>query len=215
VRENTSVFANCQLDFSKWNIVIIAVAVSALLTVLSLATYGIEKDGIIHWLDATGRSGAVTFTAAFIASPLHKLFPSSISRDLLKNRRFLGIAFGFQHLFFHLPAVIWFLVISQAPIDAIVIGGIGFLLVTCMLITSFPAPAKWIGPRNWKILHKTGMFYLCFVFIFSFWPKLSGNPPLITEAYLINYSAFELALILAVCLRVVAFIRQKLISQAA
>lgn len=210
--EDRSVVANFQLDFSKWNIVIIAVAVSALLTVLSLATYGIEKDGIVHWLDATGRSGAVTFTAAFIASPLHKLFPSAISRDLLKNRRFLGIAFGFQHLFFHLPAVIWFLIIAQAPIA---IGGIGFVLVTCMLITSFPVPAKWIGPRNWQILHKTGMFYLCFIFLFSFWPKSSGNPVLFSEAYLINYAAFELALILAVGLRVVAFIRQKLISKAA
>jgi len=176
--ENQSVVANLKLDFSKWNIVIIAVAVSAILTVASLAMYGIEKDGTVHWLDATGRSGAVTFTAAFIASPLHKLFPSSISRDLLKNRRFLGIAFGFQHLFFHLLAVIWFLVIVRAPINAIALGGIGFILVTCMLITSFEAPAKWIGSRNWKILHKTGMFYLCFIFIFSFWPDLSGNPSL-------------------------------------
>jgi DMSO/TMAO reductase YedYZ heme-binding membrane subunit len=209
--ENSSVAAGFQLDFNKWNIVYVAVAVSAVLTAITLTTSGIEKQGIIEWLDATGRAGMITFTAAFIASPLHKLFPSPVSRWLLKNRRFLGISFGFQHLVFHLPAVIWFLVIAKVPIDAIISGGVGFAVVIPMLITSFQAPMKWIGPRNWKILHRTGMFYLMFVFIMSFWPGISGNPSL-SESYLINYAAFELTLLIAVFLRIVAFIRQKFVS---
>jgi methionine sulfoxide reductase heme-binding subunit len=205
--ENANVAIGFRLNFNKWKIVYVAVAVSALLTAIALAIYGIEKQGIINWLDATGRAGTITFTAAFIASPLHKLFPSSLSRWLLKNRRFLGIAFGFQHLVFHLPAVIWFCEIARAPIDAIVTGGIGFAVLIPMLITSFDAPMKWIGSRNWKILHKTGMFYLMFVFIISFYPGISGNPSL-SKSYIINYAAFEIALLMAVFLRVVVFVRQ-------
>lgn len=198
-----------QLNFNKWNIVYAAVVVSAVLTVVSLAMYGVEKQGIIHWLDATGRAGTITFTAAFIASPLNKLFPSSLSRWLLKNRRFLGIAFGFQHLVFHLSAVIWFLIIAKAPIDAIITGGIGFVFVIPMLITSFNTPAKWIGTKNWKILHTTGMFYLMYVFIISFYPGISGNPSL-NQNYLINYAPLEITLLIAVFLRIVVFIRKKM-----
>ena len=121
MNENSKAGIGFQLNFNKWNIVSAAVLISAVLTVITLAVYGVEKQGIIKWLDATGRAGMITFTAAFIASPLHKLFPSYFSRWLLKNRRFLGIAFGFLHLVFHLPAVIWFLVIAKAPIYAIFI----------------------------------------------------------------------------------------------
>lgn len=60
---------------------------------IALASYGIEKQGIIHWLDATGRAGTITFTAAFIASPLHKLFPNSFSRWLLKNQKIINVSF--------------------------------------------------------------------------------------------------------------------------
>ncbi|MGB3403352.1 MAG: hypothetical protein WBA77_11750 [Microcoleaceae cyanobacterium] len=207
MNENSNAAIRFQQNFNQWNIVYTAVVVSAILTVVTLTIYGIEKPGIIHWLDATGRAGMITFTAAFIASPLYKLFPNSFSRWLLRNRRFMGIAFGFQHLVFHLPAVIWFLIIAKAPIDAIISGGLGFLFVIPMLITSFNAPAKYIGARNWKILHTTGMFYLMFVFIISFYPGISGNPSF-NYTYLINYAPLEITLLIAVFLRIVVFIRQ-------
>ncbi|MCJ8281813.1 MAG: hypothetical protein MJK14_18635 [Rivularia sp. ALOHA_DT_140] len=209
MNENSKTAIGFQLNFNKWNIVYIAVLISAVLTVMTLANYGVEKEGIVNWLDATGRAGMITFTAAFIASPLNKLFPSSFSKWLLKNRRFLGISFGFQHLVFHLPAVICFLVIAKAPIDAIITGGIGFLFVIPMLITSFNAPAKLIGARNWKILHTTGMFYLMYVFIISFYPGISGNPSL-NQNYLVNYALLEVTLIIAVFLRVAVFVRNKM-----
>lgn len=211
MNEDSSVAGNFQVDFNKWNIVYAAVAVSAILTVVTLAMYGIEKQGIVNWLDATGRAGMITFTAAFIASPLHQLFPSPFSRWLLKNRRFLGIAFGLQHLIFHLPAVIWFFSIAQVPINKIVIiAGLGFVIVIPMLITSFNKPMKWMGASNWKILHRTGMYNLMLVFIISFWPGISGNPSL-SKAYVINYAAFELTLLIAVFLRIVVFVRQKFV----
>ena len=205
--ENSDVAIGFQLDLNKWNIVYTAVSVSAILTIITLAMYGFEKQGIINWLDITGRTGMITFTAAFIASPLNKLFPSPLSRWLLKNRRFLGISFGFQHLIFHLPAVIWFLIIAKVPIDAIMTGGIGFVFVIPMLITSFNKPAKWIGAQNWKILHTVGMFYLMFVFIISFYPGISGNPSL-NQTYLYNYAPFEFTLLIAICLRIFILIRK-------
>ncbi|MCU0535660.1 MAG: hypothetical protein MUD14_17355 [Hydrococcus sp. Prado102] len=210
MNENANVATGLQLDFNKWKIVYVAVAMSAVLSAIALTMYGIEKKGIIHWLDATGRAGTITFIAAFIASPLHKLFPNSLSRWLLKNRRFLGIAFGFQHLVFHLPAVIWFCAIAPVPIDAIVTGGLGFIILIPMLITSFNAPMKWLGSRNWKILHKTGMFYLMFVFIISYFPGISGNPSL-SKSYLINYAPLESALLIGVFLRIIIFVRRTLL----
>ena len=113
-----------------------------------------------------------------------------------------NIPFASSHLFFS---------IAQVPINKIVIiAGLGFAIVIPMLITSFNKPMKWMGAPKWKILHRTGMYNLMLVFIISFWPGISGNPSL-SKAYLINYAAFELTLLIAVVLRIVVFVRQKFV----
>lgn len=102
-------------NFGGWRLVFSIVGATALLVAFIVAIYGTEESGIRLWLKATGRTDTIPFAAAFIASPLHQIFPSKFSAWLVKNRRFLGISFALQHLLVHLPAVIMFLAIAKMP----------------------------------------------------------------------------------------------------
>ncbi|MDY6901091.1 MAG: hypothetical protein SWZ49_23870 [Cyanobacteriota bacterium] len=42
-------------------------------------------------------------------------------------------------------------------------------------MTSFKIPAKWLGKRGWKILHKTAMHYLWLGLLFEYGLKLSKS----------------------------------------
>lgn len=194
-------------NFSGWRLVFGIVGATALLVALIVAIYGTGEPGIRLWLKVTGRTDTIPFAAAFVASPLHQILPSTSSAWLVKNRRFLGISFALQHLLLHLPAVIWFLAIATLPSAQIAIAGLAYVLIAAMLVTSFETPARWLGHQRWKILHKTGLFYVMFVFIATFLPKAANDP--------ITYAPFVTLLLSAVILRIVAFMRRKFLYRGA
>ena len=194
-------------NFSGWRLVLGIVSATALLVASLIAIYGTGEPGIRLWLKVTGRIDTIPFAAAFVASPLHQILPSTFSAWLVKNRRFLGISFALQHLLLHLPAVIWFLAIATLPQAQIAIAGLAYVLIATMLITSFETPARWLGHQRWKILHKTGLFYVMFVFIATFLPKVPNNPT--------TYVPFVILLLAAVILRIFAFIRRKFLPRGA
>lgn len=51
-----------------------------------------------------------------------------------------------------------------------VFGGTAYALMYLMLITSFDAPARAIGPKAWRILHKTGLYFLGLIFVATLLP---------------------------------------------
>jgi hypothetical protein len=40
-----------------------------------------------------------------------------------------------------------------------------------MTLTSFDRTAAWIGPRAWRILHTTGVYYIWLIFFISYLPR--------------------------------------------
>ncbi|MEO1430010.1 MAG: hypothetical protein AAFV71_13295 [Cyanobacteria bacterium J06633_8] len=81
------------------------------------------------------------------------------------------------------------------------LGTLGYVLLIALTITSFKIPAKWLGKRGWKILHKTAMHYLWLGLLFEYGLKLSKS----------DYIAlpFLILLILAMVLRFAAARREK------
>jgi DMSO/TMAO reductase YedYZ heme-binding membrane subunit len=56
-----------------------------------------------------------------------------------------------------------------------IVGGLAYLLIYLMLITSFDAPARAIGAKAWRRLHKTGLYVVGFVFVATLLPE-EGQP---------------------------------------
>jgi hypothetical protein len=103
---------------------------------------------------------------AFAASSVQALFPGPFSLWLMRNRKYLGLCFAaamaWQGLF-----ILWMVTvyrdfyISEVYVlrDAIE-GTIGYLFLSAMTVTSFMPVRKHMQLKTWKLLHKSGMYFL-------------------------------------------------------
>jgi methionine sulfoxide reductase heme-binding subunit len=153
----------------------------------------------------TARTSLLFFCLAFSASALHRLWSTPYTRWQLRNRRYLGLSFAVSHLI-HLIAIVGFAVMAP-PLFAeatspasFIFGGIGYALIIAMAATSFDRTARAIGPRAWRILHTSGVYYLWFQFMVSFGKRVPEMP---------NYAWFLVPLFAAMALRVMAAVQAR------
>ena len=99
------------------------------------------------------------FLLAFTSSSLATLWPGRLSRWLLSNRRYFGLAFAYG-MALHL-ALVGYSVLSfgnqlNSTVTALDLTGGGFLLA--MTLTSFRWLARRLSLANWRRLHKAGAY---------------------------------------------------------
>ncbi len=162
-----------------------------------LAVEGTGEEGLRAVIRATARTSVTLFALAFAASSLHRAWPTAASRWILRNRRYLGVSFATSH-FTHLLAIFALCgwspagVLAEGGLVGVTLGGVGYLFLAGMTITSFDRTAAWLGPRRWKRLHTVGAYYLWTIFFVSFTPRAFGSPP---------YAIFALGLLGVLVLR--------------
>lgn len=171
-----------------------------------LAAAGTGSDGTELALRMTARLSFVWFMLAFIAAPLHRLVPSSLSAWLLRRRRALGVTFGLS-MSVHVWCILRLFALyapERPPMvtDADFLVGIpGLLLVGLLSLTSLDALKRRLSLPAWRRLHVTGIwvvwaiFFLCLVD--SVGRKQTAHPVL-------AYHAFIVALLAGLALRVAA-----------
>jgi hypothetical protein len=186
-----------------------AVAIAAMVVSL-LAVAGTDEAGLRLVIRATARTSVVLFALAFTASSLRRVWPGRASAWLVGNRRYLGVAFAVSHLA-HLLAIFalagWSgrrLVEMTEPV-VLVFGGLAYLFIAAMTVTSFDRSAAWLGPRRWQRLHTVGAYFIWFIFTLNFVPLAFSSP---------LYWPFALALVSAFALRMAARRRFPQVSRA-
>lgn len=136
-----------------------------------------SDDSLRLALRLTARLSYMMYLLVFVARPLRQLVAGTATGWLLRERRSIGIAFAAMHSV-HLGLIAYrFSVVpglEYAVIDA-VFGGTAYLLLYLMLITSFDAPARALGAKNWRLLHKIGLYYIGFIFVATLLPE-AGEP---------------------------------------
>jgi len=121
---------------------------------------------------------AGTAIIAFAASSLAVVFPGSFSRWLLRNRRIIGLCFATGmawQLFFILWMVIgyWDYYIEEAYSYFDLAEQLpGYLLLIAMTVTSFRFGRSKLTERQWKILHKGGIYFIWAVVWSTYWFEL-------------------------------------------
>lgn len=156
----------------------------SLLSLLVLIATALALWSQPQWVEAlrsairvTARTSFALFLATFLASSLAALVPSEFTRGLLRERRFLGLAFAFSHA---VHAVLIILYVKFFPetfwhgrsAAANIPGSIGYLFIILLAVTSFPYAVKLLGARIWKGLHSTGTWVIAAVFVLSFYKRL-------------------------------------------
>ena len=138
-----------------------------------LAFAGTDEAGIRMVIRATARTSVVLFSLAFAASSMRRRWPNTATRWILRNRRQLGVSFAVSHLI-HLMAIFalagwtWTGFLANTPTLTLVGGGLAYVFIALMTITSFDRTAAWLGPPAWRKLHTTGSYAVWIIFAQNF-----------------------------------------------
>lgn len=160
------------------------------LNALLLLAYGWNEEGIRVVVRSTARSSIVLFALAFGASSLYRLAPARATGWLLRNRRYVGVSFALSH-FLHADALIALARVSPRFVNeelsavTLVGGGLAYVFIAAMAITSTDRTAAWLTPRNWKRLHTVGGYYVWIIFAQSYIPRALMEPAYIPAAVLV------------------------------
>ena len=145
------------------------------------------------------------FLVAFTASSFAILWPSVLTRWLLANRRYFGLAFAFG-MAWHLGFVAYSIWSFGNPLSArslaFDVAGLVFLML--MTLTSFRWGARHLSPANWRRLHKTGVYVIWLLATELYFHRLTTDR---------SHAAVFGALIAAGGLRFAAAARQRLSSR--
>jgi DMSO/TMAO reductase YedYZ heme-binding membrane subunit len=156
---------------------------------------------VLRW---GARFALLIYLAVFVARPLRQLSNHPLGRSLARNRRFIGIGFA-AVMTVHLAFLLWYV----GPTVNLP-GFITYALIYLMLITSFDRPTAWLGPKRWRLLHKAGIYWLAIAYsVFMFDGLLETGETV--------YAVFAALIVLALALRVAAFVktrRKRLAPQA-
>ena len=166
--------------------------------------------GVVAMIRNSVRLSTPWLFLAFSASSLVALFPSPATRWLMRNRRMLGLCFaaamGWQ-LFF----IAWMLLAHWGfyvevihPLGGLFIRLFAYTVLISLTVTSFAVPRRWMGPRAWHLLHKTGIYFLWL----SVWGTYAGDLFVMENPPWVNY-VFAVAGLVAWLVRVAAYFKKR------
>jgi len=178
-----------------------ATAVTGFAAAAYLAIAGANDESIQLALRVSGRVAFAILIVVFAARPLQQLLKTPWTAKLLRNRKMLGVAFAGIHTA-HLGLIL--MLVNQSPDFAVsfennLLGMFVYAFIFAMLITSFDGPARAIGKRPWKVLHKSGLFFLVSAF------TLTQLPQSLDQLEFINGLLLALVAI-ALVIRITAFL---------
>ena len=106
---------------------------------------------------------------AFGASSLVYLFPGSVSRWIMKNRRMFGLLFA-AAMMWQLFFILWVMIEFRGYYleESYTIYGlteqlVGYVFIFALGITSFHPVRKAMSGKTWRWLHKVGIYVLWFI----------------------------------------------------
>jgi hypothetical protein len=113
---------------------------------------------------------------AFTASSLVILWPGRITRWLLSNRRYFGLAFAFGmgwHLTFVAYTTFRFGNRINRTVTLLDLIGLAFLLA--LTLTSFRSIAQRLSTATWRRLHKTGIYAIWLLATYIYLVRAHGD----------------------------------------
>ena len=122
--------------------------------------------GVSHMIGFSVRWAVPLIYIVVATSALQALFPGPVPAWLLRNRRYVGLAFAvamaWQGLFIfmvstlHRPYYFEEIYYLRDELE----GSTGYLFMAAMVITSFRLGRQWLSARQWRLLHTSGVYFL-------------------------------------------------------
>ena len=205
---------------NQWGLFVVCCAVMSVFNLLAMAGQNIATpEGVSHMIGYSVRWAVPFIYLAIAASAIKILFKGALSNWLLRNRKYIGLVFGFamawQAVFiyilssFHVDYYYSDVYVFRDELE----GSIGYIFLTAMILTSFNIARKKITQKQWTLIQKSGVYFL-WAYPFSvYWWNLfyypfiegGGNPEL-------HDYVFYVAGFIVVALRIFAWGKLRLLA---
>jgi len=187
---------------NRWRLFwLVSAAISAIMVYELMGVDLSTGPGVSEMIGFSVRFAVPIIFIVVGTSSLQFLFPGAFSIWLLRNRKYIGLCFAvamaWQGLFiammslFHRDYYYEEIYLLRDELE----GSVGYIFLSAMVLTSFQFTRKHLTPPQWKLIHKTGLYFL-WAYPFSvYWWNLSyyGNPQIIDYVfYLMGFTAFTL-----------------------
>lgn len=177
------------MKIAGWSVVAWCSAALLAMTAVLLVVEGGGEEGVRTIVRASARTSVLLFMLAYSAAPLRVFWRAPATKWLLANRRYVGVSFAVSHTL-HLAALVVLYRVSSEfrenlNATTIIGGGLAYVFLYAMTLTSFDRSAAWLGRRSWKVLHTTGMHYIWGIFLNSYLPRALQAPAYIPLAALL------------------------------
>ncbi len=135
--------------------------------VIAMLGYDLSKpEDVSHMISYSVRWGVPFICAVVAASAMPKLFPSEFTRWWSRNRRYIGLTFAvamaWQGLFIFMMSNLH----TDYYYDEVYYlrdeleGSSGYLFLAAMVLTSFQFGRRFVSNSQWKVLHRSGVYFL-------------------------------------------------------
>ena len=152
---------------NDWRLFWSITSLVSLSIVLTMASVDLSRaENISYMIQYTVRWSVPWLYLAFIASSLQVVRRTIFTRWLVRNRKYFGLCFA-SAMAWQLLFIVCLLVLHSPYYSAEVynlsdtIEGVGgYLLLSAMVVTSFPFGRRRLSAMQWRYLHKFGIYYL-------------------------------------------------------
>jgi len=181
---------------------LISIPVSVAIAAEMFASDLSSGDGVSHMISYSVRFAVPLIFLVVAASSLQVLFSGPLAMWWLRNRKYLGLCFAvamaWQGLFIFIMSYA-FRDYYYADIYLLrdeIEGSVGYIFLAAMVLTSFRFGSKHLSQEQWRLLHKTGLYFLwAYPFSVYWWNSVHyyGTPALIDYVfYWMGFAAFAL-----------------------
>jgi len=137
-----------------------------------------EAETVSSMIQLSVRNAVPYLYFAFAASSLNAVLPGSFSRWLLRNRRIIGLCFA-AAMAWQLLFIVWLVALFTDYYVAeiyvfgdVVEGMLGYAFLIAMVLTSFRFGRKRLTGKQWKWLHRGGIYWLWMYAWSTYWFEL-------------------------------------------
>lgn len=162
-----------------WYLFWLITAPVSLLMVLTMMRVDLSSaEAVSSMIQLSVRCAVPFLYLAFLASSLQAALPGPFSRWLLRNRSKIGLCFA-AAMAWQLFFILWlvgihteYYVSNVYVFSDVVEGVVGYAFLIAMVLTSFKFGRSRLTQKQWKLLHKTGIYWLWFYAWSVYWFNL-------------------------------------------
>lgn len=182
---------------NTWNLFwLITGPISIAMVIAMMGVDLASAEGISSMIQLSVRCAVPWLYLAFAASSIQVLFPGPFGRWILRNRKYLGLCFA-AAMAWQLLFILWLVTVhTDYYVEEVYVmrdaieGVVGYAFLIAMTLTSFRFGRKHLKPRQWRLLHLSGIYFL-WAYAFSvYWWELFYYPDPVVIDYVYYWGGF-------------------------